>query len=220
MAARSVDDNARRLQSGGGVSARRFFLVCFFAAAVAVILGLFFINSLFDETRRFNPPELVKGLAGFDRKRFVQPPAARNQLRVYFTSDGEGLAPALQPVKEGLSAHERGRLALEALFRGPTNEFFHSPVPEHTRLRAFYLRESEERDEVEAVVDVSRDVARGVLGGIGAEMLCAFAIVNTALANCEEADSARLLIEGRPAGLLWSHVDLSGPLPPGAMISP
>lgn len=207
-------------ESARGGSLARFFILCFFGAAVLAVLGLYLINLLFDETRQFSPPtqdELRQAAIG--NAKALKPPPARNQLRVYFTNDGVGLVQALAPLgRSSASPHERGRLALEALFDGPGSEAMQSPVPPGVRLRGFYLRQGEEHERIEAVIDLNRNVKRKPLGAMGAELLCVQAIVNTALANCETAACALILVEGQPADTLWGHIDISGPLTQSATL--
>ncbi|MCX7014843.1 MAG: GerMN domain-containing protein [Candidatus Sumerlaeota bacterium] len=218
----------RERPAGAGLGAQRrrgalgrFLVVCFFVASVVVVLGIYFINNLFDEQghlKRFNM-EAEGQAAAVGEPLDVRPPGAGNQLRVFFTKNGQSLVSVALPTKGVSDPVERARQALEALLRGPSNPAYSSPIPEGTYLRAFYLRESEERNSMEAVIDVSREILNAPLGGVGAELLCTYALVNTALFNCESADSALILIDGRPVkGVLWSEVDLSGPLLPGAMI--
>ena len=105
-------------------SLARFLMICFFTALVAVILGLYSIHSLFERRARSEAAQSDWSLSAVSDKLAVRPPGARNQLRVFFTKDGARLTPVSLPAKGPLPPQERGRQALEALFRGPSDSLY------------------------------------------------------------------------------------------------
>lgn len=208
----------RRTPPGGSIA--RFLIICFFVALVATVLGIFFIANLFNEKQEISTPEPLVELAQLGQRGEVRPASAQDQLRVYYTADGVYLTPAMAPLKAG-SKDARGRQALEMLFTTDPEGVLKSPVPHGVEIEAFYLKPDETGKPREVVVDLSKKILEP-MGGVGAELLCVYAIVNTVLHNTEGAQSVRILIDGRPApnDTLWGHVDISEGLTPGAMLAP
>jgi hypothetical protein len=196
----------------------RFAVICFFFSLAVVILGVFLIDNLFDETKVFAPPEIGEGLAGLAGQEVLRPSPVQNQLRIYFTKDGATLSPETFAIQSDAPAHERGRRALEKLLQGPSTDLFQRTTPERTRIRGFYLDEGE-GGKVVAVIDLSEEVKKTPMGGLSAELLCLYSVVNTALANCAQADYARILVEGKSVETLWGAADLTRPIVPGALIA-
>jgi len=195
----------------------RFFVICFFIATVVTILGIYLISNLFQENQKFSPPEALNELASLGQKQDVKPSAANQQLRVYYSDDGTHLIPTLQPADLG-SKFSRGRQAVEALFKRIPGGSLRSPVPEGVEVRGFYVESDPNGKNRTVVIDLSGDIQERPLGGIGAEMLCVYAIVNTALANTTDVEACRILIDGKPVDTLWGQVDISGALTPGALL--
>jgi len=211
----------RRRASRSLDSLGRFFVICFFLALVVISLGVFLIHNLFDEAKELTPPAMLSELAQIGQRTELKPPAASDQLRVYYTVDGMHLTPVLAPVIAG-SRMSRGRQALETLFKTDPEGDLQPPVPLGVEVDGFYLKPDESGRPREVVVDLSKEILDQPLGGVGAELLCVYAIVNTALANTDGAEAVRILVDGRsaPNNTLWGHVDLSGALTPGALLDP
>jgi len=134
--------------------------------------------------------------------------ARRDEFRIFFTSDGLKLDPQIRrPEGRTISEpHQRLRFVLHELLLGPPGDALRSPVPANTELRgAFILKDT-------AVVDLSGEIVKHPQGGPMAELLCAYAIVNTVVENVEGIAEVRILIDGESVPVLWDQVDLSGPL--------
>lgn len=198
----------------------RFFIITFFVAMVLIVLGIYLIYNLFDESKQMTTPEVMTELAQAKQKKDVKPAPPSDQLRIYYTTDGVYLTPSLAPIQTGSNA-ARGRQALETLFNRSPKKPLRSPVPHGIEVAAFYLRPDESGSPREVIVDLSPDIQEKPLGGVGAELLCVYAIVNTVLANTPGAESVTILIDGKPSstGTLWGQVDISGALTPGALLA-
>jgi hypothetical protein len=157
------------------------------------------------------PPALASGApggAGDGPIQAARAAARRDEFRIFFTSDGLKLDPQIRR-SEGRTIsepHQRLRFVLHELLLGPPGDALHSPVPANTDLRgAFILKDT-------AVVDLSGEIVKHPQGGPMAELLCAYAIVNTVVENVEGIAEVRILIDGESVPVLWDQVDLSGPL--------
>jgi len=216
--AKTDQDGQQRAMGEQVFSLIRFAMICFFFALAIVILGVFLIDNLFDENKVFTPPEIGDGLTGLTGQESLRPAAVQNQLRIYFTKDGATLSPETIAIQSGAQPHERGRRALEKLLQGPSTDLFQRTTPPQTSLRGFYLDQGL-GDKTVAVIDLSEEIKKTPMGGLNAELLCLYSVVNTALANCVQADYARILVEGKTVESLWGATDLTRPIVPGALIA-
>ena len=212
----SVEPLMNTQQRPGGRPVRkgslgRFFVLCFFLALIITILGVFFIANLFDEKKQLTTPDALTELGQLGQRDTLKPPAAAEQLRIYYTADGTYLTPAYQPYQPQDKA-SRARQALEALFKTKPQGGLRSAVPADIEVRGVYEPQDSTSIPREVVVDLSRELIDNPLGGVGAELLCVYAIINTVLENSPNAEAVRILIEGEPVETLWGQIDLSGAL--------
>lgn len=98
-----------------------------------------------------------------------------------------------------------GRQLVEMLIRGPEQGGSRA-LPAGAKVRAFFVNESGT-----AFLDFERDSFADHPGGVGAELLSIYAIVNTLVLNVDRIRSVKLLIGGREAATLVGHVDLHVP---------
>jgi hypothetical protein len=133
-------------------------------------------------------------------------PLEENQVRVFFTADGIRLRAQVMDLPRAMSDHERLRFALDELLRGPATGKLRPAIPAGTRLRAMFLHNNE------ALLDFSSELASQPLGGLRAELLCAYAIVQTVVENVKSVAVVRILIEGQTPLALWGEVDLASGL--------
>jgi len=92
-----------------------------------------------------------------------------------------------------------------ALLVGPRNGG-RPTLPPGTRLRALYMAADNT-----AVVDFSQDLAGNHPGGVNAEILTIFSIVNTLTRNVPQIKRVKLLVEGAEIETLSGHVDCLRP---------
>jgi hypothetical protein len=136
------------------------------------------------------------------------PPDARHiTATLYYASgDGSALIPIRREVifADGLVPQGREILLAQLQPVTPPNV---SVIPAGTTLRAFYVTPA--RD---AFVDLSPDVSTRHSGGLAAELLSVYAIVNVITANLPTVQRVQILIDGREVDTLAGHVDLRRPL--------
>lgn len=98
------------------------------------------------------------------------------------------------------------RKIVEALIKGPSGSAV-NPIPDKTALRAVYL----DRKGV-AYVDLTAPVKDNHPGGVRAEMMTVYSIINTLILNVSPVERVKLLIDGREADTLAGHIDIRYPL--------
>jgi spore germination protein GerM len=96
------------------------------------------------------------------------------------------------------------RLLVEAIIDGPSGDLA-ATIPEGTRVLAVYIT-----GDKTAWIDLSREVSAGP-GGIWAEVMALYSIVNTVTLNMPEVEQVKLLIEGEAAETLAGHLDIRIP---------
>ncbi|MBN1868688.1 GerMN domain-containing protein [Candidatus Sumerlaeota bacterium] len=204
-------------QAPASGSSKALFVVCFLLGVVAFAGGVAFLALWFG--RPADAPfggilgasdaaggaaRLARGAAGGDR---VYTAPETLEVRVLFTADGLTLTPqVIRLPKPLLDANARLRFVMTELLRGPSTDLLSSAVPSGVELLGAYIVGDT------AIVDLSAPLKEKRLGGPMAEMLCAYAIVNTVLENVDSVVRVRILVQGRSVETLWSDVDLSAPL--------
>ncbi len=179
---------------------RRLHPVLFFAffcgaMAVAVSLGWFLANR---STQEF---EHEAGSSGN-----VVHQLEKRQIHLYFGGrQGRYLTAEQRIVDQPADAVAYGRRILAALLEGP-KKGASMTLPREVVLRAFYIV----NDGV-AYVDFESGSFDSHPGGVEAELLSIYSIVNTLVLNVEEIRSVKLLIGGQETATLAGHVDLSRP---------
>jgi hypothetical protein len=150
-------------------------------------------------TEQSRPTSLLDG-----RTLPARPSASRNQVRIFFTTDGRSLEPQVMHLPRSLTPQEKLRFVLEELLRGPSTDYFLSPIPAGTTLRGAYIKERT------AIVDLDGAVRDRPIGGVMSEWLCVGAIVDTVLENVDAVDNVRFLINGQSVDTLWGDIDMTG----------
>jgi len=195
-----------------GLAIVLFFMGALVFAGTMALLGVWLRGPAGSGSNESDlPPALASGASGGSGDGPIQvgrAAARRNEFRIFFTSDGLKLDPQVRRAegKTISEPHQRLRFVLHELLLGPPGDALHSPVPANTELRgAFIVKDT-------AVVDLSGEIVKHPQGGPMAELLCAYAIVNTVVENVEGIAEVRILIDGESVPVLWDQVDLSGPL--------
>ncbi|MBD3183575.1 hypothetical protein GF312_14880 [Candidatus Poribacteria bacterium] len=102
------------------------------------------------------------------------------------------------------------KMVINELLKGPISAKLLACIPEGTELREIFLDE-----KGCAYVDFSRTISQKHPGGTTGELVTIASIVNTLSANFpEEVRKIRILIDGKEAKTLVSHIDISGPIFP------
>ena len=175
---------------------RQFWLVLFavigFAFGVAFTLAKIFLPGS-------KPPT--------DHTRIRDPLPVRTtttrKVHLYFaTPDGR----YLQAEERRIEAEDTPaaiEAILEALLEGPHDSKLASTVPAGTQLLHLFVT-----DDGTAYVDFSQELSLSHPGGVTAERLTLYGIVNSLVLNLDEVERVQLLLEGRPAPTLAGHLDI------------
>ncbi len=99
-----------------------------------------------------------------------------------------------------------GRKLINLLSEGPEKGGRSRTLPMNVQVDAFFITENGR-----AYVDFAQGAFDDHPGGIGAEMLSIFSMVNTLVLNVDSIRSVKFLIGGREAATLAGHADLQVP---------
>jgi spore germination protein GerM len=174
----------------------RFWLLL----VVAIVLGFgvsFFLGKLFlPRSESVSPSSRVNDSISVRE-------AITTKVHLYF-ADQKG---------NYLQAEERKILAedttsaveaiIAALLEGPDDPKLVSAIPAGSRLLHIFVT-----DDGTAYLDFGSELSRLHPGGITAERLTLYAIVNSLVLNLEQVERVQLLFEGKPASTLSGHVDI------------
>ena len=137
---------------------------------------------------------------------YEAPTLEKRAIHLYFGDDqGRYLTAEQRVVDRSTDAVTFGRQVLTELMAGPTQGA--SPtLPKDAALRAFYIL-----GNGIAYVDFESGSFGSHPGGVAAEMLSIYSIVNSLVLNVEEIRTVRILIGGQETATLAGHVDMSHP---------
>ena len=140
------------------------------------------------------------------RRRPAAPTAHITATLFYGARDGLLLQPVRVEVPLAEGAVAQGRQIVRALLQPPPAPYA-AVIPAGTTLKAFYVTSSGD-----AFVDLSADVTTKHPGGMPAELLTVYAIVNTITTNLQGVQRVQLLVDGKEADSVAGHVDVRRPL--------
>lgn len=127
------------------------------------------------------------------------------KIELFFPDNEEQyLIPEEREIVRKEKEEDVGRLIINELFKGPTNEKLHSAIPEGTTLREIYIYEGV------IYVDMSGEIVKNHPGGSSAEIATIFSIVNTLSFNLPQF-SVKILIDGKECETLAGHISLEEP---------
>jgi spore germination protein GerM len=92
---------------------------------------------------------------------------------------------------------------VNALLEGPDNPKLVSTIPAGSHLLHIFLT-----DDGTAYLDFNSELSRLHPGGVTAERLTLYSIVDSIVLNLEQVERVQLLIEGKPVSTLNGHVDI------------
>jgi spore germination protein GerM len=180
----------------------RFAFTVFMVGIVLIVLGLAAIWWYFQSGGA--PRQPGGALPGAIPGATKLPP---NRALLYFTSDGQTLTGAVTDIgSPGTSANEKAVAILTALLDNRARTQMRSAVPPGTRLISAFVQDAV------VIVNLSRDFANNLRGGVDGEMLAVYSIVNSLLYNLENVDSVQVLIDGAKVPTLGGEIDLDAPL--------
>lgn len=178
----------------------RFAFTVVTIALVVITLGLAAIYYVFQTG---GIPE-VNNRLGLSDGRVNLPP---NQAMLYYTKDGKQLVGAPVTLGEiGMSHNEKARRIMLSLLEGERNVGMKSVIPEGTSLINIFINDGQ------VVVNLSAHMVGNLHGGIDAELLAVYAVVNSLLFNLEGITAVQILVENERLPTLGGNVDISVPL--------
>lgn len=124
--------------------------------------------------------------------------------------DGDGWVGEDRRIPSGGQPGEDLLAVMAELCAGPATGRAINPLPRGTRALAAFL----DVTRGAAVVDFSRELVTGHPGGSEAEAATLAAIMRTLAVNFPQVETCTILVDGRAAGSLAGHVDLTRPLVP------
>jgi spore germination protein GerM len=178
----------------------RFAFTVITIALVVITLGLTAIYYVFQA----GGPGGGSASLNMLRDKNALPP---NQAMLYYTKDGRQLVGTPVTLGDlGMNHSEKARRIIVALLEGERNVGMKSTVPEGTSLKNLFIND----DQV--VVNFSSHIVSNLHGGIDAELLAVYAVVNSLLFNLEGIDAVQILVEDERLPTLGGTVDISVPL--------
>jgi spore germination protein GerM len=132
--------------------------------------------------------------------------AARRRVELYFGSAGGHHLQAEGRRIEATDPIAAAEAMVAGLLQGPETPELVSPIPHGTRLLHLFMTE-----DGTAYVDCSSELSASHPGGVTAERLTLYAIVNTLAMNLKEIERVQILIEGKAQATLAGHLDIRHP---------
>jgi len=132
--------------------------------------------------------------------------APRRRVQLYFSSIGGGHLQAEERRIEAGDPLAAAEALLAGFLQGPEGADLVSPIPKGTRLLHLFVTE-----EGTAYVNFSSELSASHPGGVAAERLTLYAIVNTLILNLKEIERVQIMIEGKPQATLAGHFDIRHP---------
>jgi spore germination protein GerM len=175
----------------------RFAFLVSTVAVVIIVLGLVFIWYLFQGGG--NVP-----LAKLASRTGTLPP---NQVMLYYTKDGKTLIGTVADIgAAGMSPNDKAKHILTRLLEGQDAAFLKSPIPPGTQLNSVFINGNV------VIVNLSKEFMNNLRGGVDAELLAVYSVVNSIQFNIEQIDAVQILIEGERVLTLGGQVDIESPL--------
>ena len=132
--------------------------------------------------------------------------AQRDSVYLYFTNMDNSFLYSEQRTFSGHSSTlSLGKKIIKALIEGSKKGLVRT-MPPGTTLKTFFLTE-----KGVAVVDLSSDIKDRHPGGVQAEMITIYSIVNTLILNIPDINAVKILIGGRESDTLAGHIDIRYP---------
>ena len=175
---------------------RRFWLVI----SASVVLGLGGILAL---SRLFvSGPEPG---STHSRVRVAIPvqEATKRQVHLYFAPYNGRYLQAEERRIEAADISSAAEAIVRALIEGPENPKLVSVIPPGTQLLRLFVA-----GDGTAYEDFTPELSRQHPGGVAAERLTLYAIVNSLVLNLDKVERVQLLLDGSTASTLAGHLDI------------
>lgn len=175
---------------------RRFWLLLSVAIGLGFGAVLLFGKLFFPTSEPVNPPSRV-------RDSIPVRGATTRKVHLYFANRK---GPYLQAEQRKIQAQDTSsaiEAIISALLEGPDDSKLVSTIPAGSRLLHTFVT-----GDGTAYLDFSSELSRLHPGGVTAEGLTLYAIVNSLVLNLDEVERVQLLFEGKPASTLSGHLDI------------
>jgi len=139
--------------------------------------------------------------------------ATTREAHLYFANRKGHFLQAEQRKIEVKGTSSAVEVIIRILIDGPDNVNLVSAIPAGSQLLHTFVT-----DEGTAYLNFSSELSRLHPGGVTAERLTLYAIVNSIVLNLEEVERVQLLLEGEPTSTLSGHLDIRHPKTADLMI--
>lgn len=192
-----LDPNEPRDPSFG-----RFAFTVVTIALVVVVLGLTGIYYYFQSGAATTASGPLSGIFNQGAGRL-----GPNQIMLYYTRDGKTLVSTVAAAGTlNQSPADKARTIVESLLAGKDAAGLKVPVPAGARVINLFIKDNQ------VIVNLSREMLTNLKGGVDAELLAVYSLVNSLLFNLEGIDAVQLLIDGEKLPTLGGNLDISAPL--------
>ena len=174
----------------------RFWLLLLVAIGMGFGAAFFLGKLFFPRTESVSPSSRV-------RNSIPVREAITRKIHLYFANQKGNYLQAEERkivAEDTISAMEA---IVTALMEGPDDPKLVSTIPPGSRLLHIFVT-----DDGTAYLDFSSELSRLHPGGVTAERLTLYAIVNSLVLNLEQVERVQLLFEGQPASTLCGHLDI------------
>ncbi len=133
-------------------------------------------------------------------------PAVKSDVLLYFASKNNGfLVAENRMISNPANPVMFAKNIIQALINGPRTRLMRT-LPQDMKLRALYVT-----GDGTAYTDFSVAIKDNHPGGIQAELITIYSIVNSLVLNITGIDRVKFLIEGHESLTLAGHIDLQNP---------
>ena len=183
---------SRLLSKGKG----RFLLL------VLVAIGIAF-GAVFSLGKIFFPRSESVTVPSRIREPIAVRDATSRKVHLYFANRKGRYLQAEQRKIQAEDTNSAIEAIITALLEGPDNSELVLTMPAGSRLLHSFVT-----DDGTAYLDFNSELSRFHPGGVTAERLTLYSIVNSLVLNFDKVERVQLLIEGKPASTLSGHLDI------------
>ena len=175
----------------------RFWL--FLAGAIGLgFVASFFLGKLFHPRPESIAPSSKVGDSAQVRE------ATSQRIHLYFADQKGNYLQAEERKILAADSISAIKAIMTALLEGPDDPKLVSTIPAGSRLLHVFVT-----DDGTAYLDFNLELRRHHPGGVTAERLTLYAIVNSIVLNLEQVERVQLLLEGKTVSTLTGHLDIS-----------
>ena len=175
---------------------RRLWLLLTAAVALGFAVAFFLGKHFFSAPESTTPHSKIRDSVPVQA-------ASTRKVHLYF-ANREGRF--LQAEERKIQATDTGsaiEAIVSALLEGPEDAKLVSTIPTGSKLLHTFIT-----DDGTAYVDFNSELSLLHPGGVTAERLTIYAIVNSLVLNLDSVERVQLLLEGKPAATLAGHLDI------------